>query len=564
MRKLSLLLLLSPMAALAQGAPESIVPPAETQAQKPVSVKPEIVDSLKSPIPAAVAERPLEAPSPDAAGIADPDGKLNRDSWKGSAFSDIAPLLKRPHYIAPSLALHRLAFRLAAAPAAISGGAENAWLETRLNMLLKLGEEKALKDILAMIAPGNRPTFMDRLLVEQELLKLNTARACEKVAEDIARYQEPFWLKANAFCLAKNKKPEEAELALQLLSEQAPEEKPAIVLDEALHKMMGETVKVAPLKSFDLPPLELAIAIEAGLSFDPQIDKENGLITPAAARVLALNSKLSLTTRTQLAERAFRAGILSLDQLTALYKSAAIKPEQFTKVTKDKQFPSVPADAWALLFQLAEKATDAETGREALIIALPQFPKDLAARLFAPKVKAWGLPAAPSNAWKNFAPSAVALLLGAGEDKDALLWWKALPQSALLKPVVGLVAGEEMAGLDDWLAAQAKEHPDYALKVAAVYSGLGVAVSPKSWQLLSEVEDKGRPANIAVHKRLKAAADAKRIGEVAALGVSLLSDSGPSGVTAMVLSAVIEAYRAVGLEKEAKAIAREALLAAIP
>lgn len=391
MRTLAALLVLLPLTAVAQ-TPESILP--NPQAKE------------------VITEKTLEAPKLDAIGIPDAEGNLNKSIWAGSKPDDILTLLARQDLMTPSVTTHRLLTRLLSAPAALDGGEEGVWLRVRLQTLLKMGEEKALKDMLAMIPPESRGDFVDRLMVEQELLKLNAARACEIIAQDLVKYNDIFWLRANAYCLIKNKKTEEAELALQVLHEQKTEEKLALPFEEAIHRMAGDMAKIAPLKTFNLSPLELAIAVETGVTFDPQIDKENGDITPAAARFLALNSKLPLTTRTQLAERAFRIGILPREQLVELYKAVTFKSDAFAKAAKG-EFPGNPVEGRALAIQLSEKTP-------ALIPELrKQFPVDMAERLFSPE-KDWQKLAPETNikiaalhkvfdlpideaVWKNFA-----------------------------------------------------------------------------------------------------------------------------------------------------------------
>ena len=471
-RLIAAIVLLLPFSGMAQ-VPESILP------------KPAVVP-IKPPV-ANITEKPLEAIKLDAIGVTDVGGKLGKNIWIGSKPEDILMLVIQQNIAVPSVASHKLLTRLLSAPAAIESKEEGLWLQVRLEMLLKMGEEKALKDLLSMIPLEKRGEFVDRLVVEQELLKLNTPKACEKVAQDIAKYKDVFWLQANAFCLAKNKKQEEAELALQVLSEQKIEGKPAFPLEEAIRKIMGDNAKIPHLKTFDLSPLELSIAIEAVLTFDPKIDKQTSEITPAAARFLALNSKLSLSTRTELAERAFRIGILPREQLTELYKVASFKPEALTKATKEKQFPASAVEARAMAFQLSEKKPD-------LIPELrKQFAPDFAQRLFSPNA---------SNET-----------------------WKSLP------------------------AVQ-------NIRIAIVQKAFGLPIDEAIWKNFATQKESAEGANAAALSLLKEAASAKRVGEVVLRGLSLMQYRQNS----VTLAAVMEAFRAVGLEKEASALAEEALL----
>ena len=462
-RTIAALLVLFPLVAGAQ-TPESILPKTPATSKE------------------VITEKFLEAPKLDAIGITDPEGVLGKNIWVGSKSEEVLAWFARQNLTAPSVAAHRLITRLLSAPAALDNGEEGMWLKYRLQMLLKIGEEKALKDLLALIPLENRGDFVDRLMAEQELLKLNSTRACEIIAQDLAKYNDVFWLRANTYCLIKNKRLAEAELALQVLHEQKTDETLALPFEEAIHRMAGESIKIAPLKTLNLSPLELAIAVETGITFDTQIDKESNNITPVAARFLALNSKLPLITRTQLAERVFRIGILPREQLIELYKAASFKAELFAKAAKG-QFPENPVEAHALAFQLSEKTPT-------LIPNLrKQFPADMAERLFSSGAD-----------WKTFAA-----------DKD--------------------------------------------IRVAALHKAFGLPMDEAAWKNFAGQKEMAIGANIAALDILKNAVDAKRVGEAALMSLSLMQYHNNS----ITLAALIDALRTIGLEKDANALAGEAL-----
>lgn len=502
-----------------------------------------------------VVSAPLEAPSVDAIGI---KGQALPQLWQGSDRALLAQWIDGIDFSAQSPAQHALALKLLSAQANPPKG-DGDWLATRLSALLKLGEERALSDMVAQLPRGDAPELSDRMLVEQEWLKGDSAKACEAVEKATASYGGTYWQRANIFCLAVQKKNPEMELALGVLSEQGD----AMPMEEAVRAVSGEKIKdLPPLQSLRMSPLEAAIALAAGVK--PADDLALPGADPAVARLFALQSKWPLALRAELAERAFSAGALPGDQLVLVYKQFAFKPAQLDAAVKSKQWPENPVEARAMLAQLLEKAASPEQYRDTLLLFDAKAERMLVYRLVAPKAQQFALPATLDGLWKDFAPKAVAILLAGGEDRSAFAWWQAiqaLPERPAgyedMRPLAALVFGEQFAP-DGFLLKAADA--GYARRVAAVFAGLGQEASPAV--LVRFMQSEPQPAiDFATARVLSDASSHARGGEAAVIALSAL---GGGEAADMTLVHVIRALKAVGFENDARAIAREALLGALP
>lgn len=560
-------LALGPALAMAQEpAPASIVPitpaveaPASSEAKTP---------SKPSRLPTGVSETALEAPSIDFLGVSHADYGI--ETWKGSKLANIVSWGNALRLDTPSPAMHAIALNLLSAPSAPDDVTPpGTWLSLRLQGLMMLGEEKAVNDIASM-TPQDQHELAERVLTEQEILKGNNDKACERIAANVTAYNNSYWARANLLCLATAKKDEELDLALKVLNEQGEHAD----MEDALRKIAGDSsVKLPTVKSLMATPVDAATMIGAGMVLDNTMDTSSSQVTPALARFYAEQGKWPLKSRTTLAERAFRAGALPADALLSFYKQFSFKQAQVDAFLKQKQLPEGKIEARALVLQLLDKETNPEAARDIIVSALPAFKKmnqqDLFYRAAAPKVKSFAIPAKLEGAWKDFAPYAVVMLAAANEDQAALGWWQALglvsdkteayenvrPLASVLFPDAALSAAQ----MEAWLAKAPKP---YAQSVVAVYTGLGIKVNPAlyaSWEL----KDNAPYMSFALSQLMIDAANARRKGDAALLGLVALSEKG-TNVSDMTLFKIIKEWQAAGLGADAKALAREALINRLP
>lgn len=504
----------------------------------------------------AVVSTPLAAPSIDAIGVKE---QALPQLWEGSDRTLLADWIGHIDFLALSPAQHALALKIFSAQANPPQTAEGEWLATRLSALQLLGEERALTDMLAQLPRGEMPELCDRMQVELAWLNGDNAKACETVVRAVASYNGGHWQRANLFCLAVAKKQDEMELGLGVLSEQGE----AMVMEEAVRAVSGEKVKdMPPLASLAITPLEAAIALAADVSPADTIDFAEA--APAIARLFALQSKWPLSIRADLAERAFGTGALPGDQLVLIYKQFVFKPAQMEAAVKSKQWPQNPVEARAMLVQLLEKSASPEQYRDTLLLFTAKDNRALIYRLVAPKVQSFALPVKLEGLWKDFAPKAVAILLAGGEDRSAFAWWQAiqaLPEKPAgyenLRVLAALAFGEPFT-VDGFLSAVTDR--DYASRAAAVFAGLGQEASPAVFAKLVQPDDRAA-IDYATARVMSDAASHGRSGEAAVLA---LTASGGAQAADMTLVHVLRALKSAGFEEAARAIAREALLGALP
>lgn len=308
------------------------------------------------PLVPLVAQKPLEAPLLDGIGVA--KGTLPTSIWQGSSHTEIQGLLSNVVLQPASPATQSLLRKLLISPAALSGRPEGEWLKNRLQALMLLGQWQSFEELMGYVPAANRQPALAQLQAEQQLLRGEAEKACKSIETEASKLAEPFWQKARAFCLARQKKGAEADLAMQIAREkQAGKEEAAVpyLFESALQRIVGENVKMGAVKGFQLSPLELAVAIEAGLTFETQPERLNVPLPPSYALRLSQYEKLPPHARILMGERAFMAALLSRAEMEKLYGLMTFKPEVESRALKSKQFPPSAVESRALAFKLIEK-----------------------------------------------------------------------------------------------------------------------------------------------------------------------------------------------------------------
>ena len=126
----------------------------------------------------------------------------------------------------------------------------------------------------------------------------------------------------------------------------------------------------------------------------------------------------------------------------------------------------------------------------------------------------------------------------------------------------------DAAELDKWWQAQKKDGGEAAPGRARLLFGLLAALDkPVATGLWTQLIGDARPVttaipNPALRHALRVASADLRIGETVMLAMIVLGEDGVAGAGAMAVETVVAALRTVGLRHEARALAREAALAA--
>ncbi|HEY0834776.1 MAG TPA: hypothetical protein VGE72_12785, partial [Azospirillum sp.] len=127
------------------------------------------------------------------------------------------------------------------------------------------------------------------------------------------------------------------------------------------------------------------------------------------------------------------------------------------------------------------------------------------------------------------------------------------------------------AGLQAWLEDALRTGDPVAKARAAGLLALlqaqGVAVPEDAWLAAADAAGStgvGPAPDPALWDRLKAAAAEGRTGETVLVSLALMGKLGPTGTSPVVMARIVASLRAVGLDAEARALAREAVAAAVP
>ena len=334
------------------------------------------------------------------------------------------------------------------------------------------------------------------------------------------------------------------------------------MLQLAKHDLSGETVPHL------VPGLLTSVADDG--AFDPEI------------RVAA-------------AERAASLGLISGDEMAAAYLSVPYTREDVDGVRIGRE-PASPFRRRALFHQaiLDERVP---AGRADLLAAL--FLREAGgpayqATLVAHKGALATVP--PSIVLSAFAPLAVRAFVELGDRVRASMWLSTLsdqgararqhrelqalvrlidPSFFVAPPIIRSSSPADVSpsegpvpipaivqdALDD-LAIGGRAR-DFAALEIVLLEGLGVQMPQSVWDALLAVGDLpgGAVPPIAVMRQLKRASEEGRVGETVLLTLAALQKAGPAGTHPQSLGAIVAALRRVGLDRDARRLSVEALMA---
>ncbi len=299
--------------------------------------------------------------------------------------------------------------------------------------------------------------------------------------------------------------------------------------------------------------------------------------------------------RVAAAERAAALGLISGDEMAAAYLSVPYTREDVDGVRIGRE-PASPFRRRALFHQavLDERVP---AGRADLLAAL--FLREVGgpayrATLVAHKGALATVP--PSIVLSAFAPLAVRAFVELGDRVRAGMWLSTLndqgararqhrelralvrlidPSFFVAPPVLQYSSSADASpsqgsppipaivqdALDD-LAIGGRAR-DFAALEIVLLEGLGVQMPQAVWDALLAVGDLpgGAVPPIAVMRQLKRASEGGRVGETVLLALAALNQAGPAGTHPQSLGAIVAALKRVGLDRDARRLSVEALMA---
>ena len=520
----------------------------------------------------------LPAVDTDSVGTLGPgNGGFGRDMWQGSGGARVAHLLARLDATTGSRIATVLARRLLLSAADVPEGVRGDFLGERVARLVALGMHGDVAGLISRAGDRSLTPAVRRGRIDALLLGGDMKAACAAVREAIEAADDAAL--ALVFCQRLAGEQAAADLSLAILRDSGDHVGARFA---ALDRSLAAN-EPATLDSLDgASPLLFAMLMATGA----EVPAHALEYAPAALlRALAENEDVTIETRLHAAEAAVSAGSMDGESLGALYLAAKSDGESAPDNNELTPERTAGPSGRALLFRIASRQLLIMDRARTLVALLQRAAAEngragflAAARTVAPQIAE--IP--PSAALDWFSGDAALALLAAGDPDAAARWWPLLSersrsepagavQAAVVWPLLRLALGEGLA--DDgnhmraWWDASQRTAGENAVARAERYLALMAALDdPAADGLLDDVltAEPGPDAATAPARlllALKAAARDGRLGETVLLALLALGGDGTATSDPLRLGAVVEALRAVGLDREARLVALEAAFA---
>lgn len=494
-----------------------------------------------------------------------------------------------------SPALQDLARRLLVVDAPPPRGlSEDEFLAARLTTLARMGDLEAVLTLVnragtRLDAPGAERIKLDAFLLAEDFLG-----ACAYATRELRSQADPYWLEAVTFCRALDGDRAGANLSLELLQERAVEAPvfykliaALLASNEAGHirNISAPQQKSEPPVIASMPaPSALLISMAAILRAELPEDVIDGAGPLVLTRLAGLPA-LDLSRRLSAAWQAARAGGFPSDRLVQVFGAVDFRDDERANATLIAEIAERDR-ADALLYQAALSTYHGADRAIALVAGAKQARSSGTLGLYAAANREALVTLPPGPGTMALAPELVRLLLLAGEQDVALAWYRHVRDAGLagdrearaalvaMWPLVVIgVGGEEVPVSGDildlwWQGRTQATEAESALEARLLYGffdALGHGIPDAFWpEMSSGAETPGAPTatpSLPVWRGLLKAAAEGHAGDVGLHALAALSGYGPGGVAPEVIISVVRALKAAGLEKDARAIALEAMVA---
>lgn len=552
----------------------------------------------------------LQNIDPDTAGtLTIEQGGFGTDMWLGTSREIVERLLPQLPVSTSSATMRNLMRRLLLSIARVPDGKSSglSLVATRIKLLAAMGDLVAVNTLLNVTPGRAEDSGLARIETETRFLSNDNARACALAGGQIKDQNDPFWQKAFFFCQALAGEHNKAALGISVMRETGDQDEVYFSLIDSLAAGTPPTLVTLANPT----ALHLAMARVAKAKLPDDVISSN---RPGILRTIAISPNAPVELRLESAERAEASGALPVDSLRQLYSSVSFSGEDLSNPLSRAETEGGPMTR-ALLYHSSLTQTvptaQAEVVAKALSLGRKEGRYASVVRVFLPVLKS--IPPSAELLW--FAPEAVRGLLLVGDTLSAEAWFALMRASALfnkdaskgisrLMPVARLMGSSEAA---EWNTARlsswwetVKDDKGAVADAALLYSlfdALGEPVPTENWKTL--VSGKDRKAffmpDPALWFRLieateavrqadpetkmasssESASDAgtdeinvapakvsTRKAETILLSLLALGEDGPAGANPILIRQVILSIRAAGFDKEARAIAVEAALAA--
>jgi len=573
-------------------APIRLVPLEEIVAPDEISPPPVAIDLplLLDAEDLAATETPLESGSAHVEVgtlgeiYADDVGLLNEQSggfpdslWLRTRRDIVTLLLPRLPVEARSPAMRSAALKLllSQGKAPRSEGAEQGGLlRLRAEILARMGEYDVAIALLQTAPSGDFEEVLARYDIDRMFLKLDFNGACKQARARVDLSPDPYWQRALIFCQSKDQEIEAANLGLDLLRESGYAPDSAFVtLINAMNGYGEAALDSLPNPTPMLVSMLRVLGVDAPLN---ALDVAN----PALLRLIASAADSDIELRLLAAEQAEAVGALPAASVAALYAVVPFTQEDLTNPIEYSAQVNGPL-ARAILYQAILNESVPTARAEAIGIALQRAQEEgrfpTMARVLLPAMQA--LPVTREFAW--FAAEAGRAYFAAGRWEEARRWFdvalagrgadhEARQAAITLWPLIALTGQGQNVDpgmLTAWWESQGGALDPGVHKrgglLLTLLSALGRNVSPEQWDALlaGPLSEPSAVASPALRYALRAAASDGRLGEAVLLALLGLGAGGPQNSGLVTLGETVVGLRAVGLNRDAQAIAVEAALA---
>lgn len=566
---------------LALGLAMAAISPAFGQSDETTLAPPDAVESgtLAPLTPVAPVETAPMSPPPGSDNA--PASGFSAGFWQGTSLADASAAMAKAGLPLRSPTLARLWRQAMLTNEEAAGGAPGQFLAMRLDGLYRAG---LLKDAAALIAQSPKTTDAVQLAAAAHvLLGLgDDGKACAAV-KAIPLSGGPLKGRARndallmvAYCAARDKQPNHASLAAEVMRDQHFAEPLALaVLDSLAESKTPKLPRTDNLTLIDYKFLSLLGNVPAE-RFLPRA-------TPDVIVAIASDPTADPVARLGAAEAAARINAIEDADLAALYRAAAFQPQQLAD--PGSALPALPPQMQrALLFLSAEHEASPARKSEAVRQLLATARRDAIfapiARLAAPLLDA----VRPTPDLAAESEPAVEALLAAGRFDHAVGWTllggtTAGPGGNPLLHWLALVDigdgeghvphGSAMKYAED-LATGGGFSPIMLQRLATVLDALhydvpaGIQQAAQSASASISKADQGRAPDAGVLAKLAAAGDARSAGAAVLWTIANMGGEPATAAHPTALSAAIKALEAVGLDADARRLALEALIEAWP
>jgi len=568
----------------------------------------------------------LQAINADEAGILTSEsGALGTGLWKGTARPLVDKLMAGLPITAPSPVLRDLLSRLLLSPARVpegSDGADDSLIEKRVRLLLAMSNLRGAEQLLNALPTQARTGALLEAESDLRLLTGDHARACNLAKREMPIRPTTYWQKVFVICQVIDGERDKAALSVSLMRELGEDDETYLLLADALTAGAETELKSLPapdpllmamarIAKVDLPGDALAAnqpAVLNTIATSPNVSKAMRLEAAEradASGALPIEILRQLYTRVDFSEADLanplsRAEVEFGPMVRALLYHAALV----------QTLPVAQAEAVQRAFDLARE--EGRYGSMAKIFqpVLRRIPPSSDLLWFAPEAIRAFIAAGNDDRARSWTEllSGQALINPAHADAVARLqpvvwfsqaepemepteflgaWWRAVEkEDGARERAVHLYSVLEAFGVD--VGREAWE--------PLVGTGTRTAVTlpdPGLWRLLLALSEADVPEPSASDEPVAGAMPAEtfqttslaaarseltsivtaaplaepvsgnaRTGEAILLALHVIGERGSDRVGPFVLKEVLEALRAVGLEKEARQLALESLLAA--